>query len=108
MALREITQSRQITATIRLDEKAAFIHALAGDGVQLALEHVFSRDRDFPEYLKSAESAGATPTLNIWHLRRRLGQSERLWRIGRANFFCAGSDREHLQGSSIRFIPCFS
>src|SRR5579859_1385571 len=55
MALLEITQSRQITATIRLDEKvaaqvdqyAAFIHAPADEVVNHALNYVFSKDRDF-------------------------------------------------------------
>ena len=71
MALLEITQSRQITATIRLEEKtaeqvdkyAAFIHASADDVVNHALDYVFSKDRDFQEYLKSAEAArcGAEP-----------------------------------------------
>jgi hypothetical protein len=79
MALLEITQSRQITATIRLDEKtasmadryAAFIHASADDVVNHALEYVFTKDRDFQEYLKSAEAVVATPSLRI----RRVPQS---------------------------------
>ena len=70
MALLEITQSRQITATIRLEEKtaeqvdkyAAFIHASADDVVNHALDYVFSKDRDFQEYLKSAEAGDAVPS----------------------------------------------
>ena len=70
MALLEVTQSRQITATIRLEEQtaaqvdqyAAFINASADDVVNQALEYVFSKDRDFQEYLKSAEAASAVPT----------------------------------------------
>lgn len=73
MALLEVTQSRQITATIRLEEKtaaqvnqyAAFIHASADDVVNQALEYVFSKDRDFQEYLKSAEAASVTPSLRV-------------------------------------------
>jgi hypothetical protein len=73
MALLEITQSRQITATIRLDEKvaaqvdqyAAIIHAPADEVVNHALDYVFSKDRDFQEYLKSAEAAGPAPSLRI-------------------------------------------
>ena len=65
MALLEVTQSRQITASIRLEEKtaslvdqyAAFIHASADDVVNHALEYVFSKDRYFQEFLKSAEAA---------------------------------------------------
>jgi hypothetical protein len=79
MALLEITQSRQITATIRLDEKtaeqvdkyAAFIHASADDVVNHALDYVFSKDRDFQEYLKSAETADAVASLRV----RRAPQS---------------------------------
>ena len=73
MALLEISQSRQITATIRLEEKtavqvdqyAAFIHASADDVVNHALDYVFSKDRDFQEFLKSADAASATQSLRI-------------------------------------------
>jgi len=73
MALLEITQTHQITATIRLDEKvaaqvdqyAAFIHAPADEVVNHALDYVFSKDRDFQEFLKSAEAAAAAPSLRI-------------------------------------------
>ena len=73
MALLEISQSRQITATIRLEEKtavqvdqyAAFIRVSADEVVNHALEYVFSKDRDFQEYLKSAEAASATPSLRV-------------------------------------------
>jgi hypothetical protein len=73
MALLEIAQSRQITATIRLEEStavmvnqyAAFIHASADDVVNHALEYVFSKDRDFQEFLKSAEAASAEPSLRV-------------------------------------------
>ena len=73
MALLEITQSRQITATIRLEEKtavqvdqyAAFIHASADDVVNHALDYVFSKDRDFQEFLKSADAACARQSLRV-------------------------------------------
>ena len=73
MALLEITQSRQITATIRLEEKtaaqvdqyAAFIHAPADEVVNHALDYVFSKDRDFQEFLKSADAAAAPPSLRV-------------------------------------------
>lgn len=73
MALLEITQSRQITATIRLDEKvaaqvdqyAAFIHAPADEVINHALDYVFSKDRDFQDFLKSADAAAAAPSLRI-------------------------------------------
>ena len=73
MALLEVTQSRQITASIRLEERtaslvnqyAAFIRASADDVVNHALDYVFSKDRDFQEFLKSAEAASAAPSLRI-------------------------------------------
>ena len=73
MALLEITQSRQITATIRLEEKtavqvdqyAAFIHGSADDVVNHALDYVFSKDRDFQEFLKSTDAASATQSLRV-------------------------------------------
>jgi len=79
MALLEVTQSRQITASIRLEERtaslvdqyAAFIHASADDVVNHALVYVFSKDRDFQEFLKSAEAASAGPSLRV----RRLPQA---------------------------------
>ena len=53
MPLLEIIQTRQISASIRLDEAtatqvdqyAAFIHATADDVVDKALNYVFSKDR---------------------------------------------------------------
>ena len=73
MALLEITQSRQITATIRLDEKvaaqvdqyASFIHAPADEVVNHALDYVFSKDRDFQEFLKSAEAGSTAQSLRV-------------------------------------------
>ena len=73
MALLEINQSRQITATIRLEEKtaamvdqyAAFIHASADDVVNHALEYVFTKDRDFQEFLKSAEAESTAASLRV-------------------------------------------
>ena len=73
MALLEVTQSRQITASIRLEEKtallvdqyAAFIHASADEVVNHALDYVFSKDRDFQEFLRSAEAASVAPSLRI-------------------------------------------
>ena len=61
MPLLEITQSRQISASVRLDEAtatqvdqyAAFIKASADDVVEMALNYVFSKDRDFQDSLKT-------------------------------------------------------
>ena len=65
MPLLEIIQTRQISASIRLDEAtatqvdqyAAFIHATADDVVDKALNYVFSKDRDFQEFLKTSLAA---------------------------------------------------
>ena len=93
MALLEITQTYQITATIRLDEKVAaqvdqyaeFIHAPADEVVNHALDYVFSKDRDFQEFLKSAEAAAAAPSLRIRRAPQPAEQQERPARSRRAS-----------------------
>lgn len=73
MPLLEVTQIRYISATIRLtdatatqlDQYAAFIHASAEEVIEQALAYVFSKDRDFQEFLKSPEANRITPTLRV-------------------------------------------
>jgi len=73
MPLLEVVQTRQISASIRLtdttanqvDQYAAFIRASADDVVEQALAYVFSKDRDFQEFLKSPDAQRITPTLRI-------------------------------------------
>ena len=73
MPLLEVIQTRQISASIRLtdttatqvDQYAAFIHACADDVVEQALTYVFSKDRDFQEFLKSPEARRITSTLRV-------------------------------------------
>lgn len=73
MPLLEVTQSRHISASIRLDETtaaqvdqyAAFINASADDVVDKALNYVFAKDRDFQDFLKTPQAAQATCTLRI-------------------------------------------
>ena len=73
MPLLEITQTRQISASIRLekataaqvDQYAAFAHASADDVVDKALNYVFSKDRDFQDFLKTPQSNKVTSTLRI-------------------------------------------
>ena len=73
MPLIEVIQSRQVSATIRLDEAtatqvdqyAAFIHASADDVVDKALAYVFSKDRDFQDFLRTPEAQQITPTLRV-------------------------------------------
>ena len=73
MPLLEISQSRYLTATIRLEETtaaqidqyAAFLHATADEVVDKALSYVFSKDREFQEYLKLANAARIPSSLRI-------------------------------------------
>src|SRR5579872_6428726 len=73
MPLIEVTQSRYVSATIRLesatasliDQYAAFVHGSADDVVDKALNYVFAKDREFQDYLKSSQSAKVTPSLRV-------------------------------------------
>jgi hypothetical protein len=73
MPLLEVVQTRHLSASIRLtdttavqvDQYAAFIHASADEVVEQALAYVFSKDRDFQEFLRSAEAQKITPTLRV-------------------------------------------
>src|ERR1700676_467695 len=73
MPLLEINQSRHICASIRLDETtaaqidqyAAFIHASADDVVDKALNYVFSKDRDFQDFLKTPQAKQVVSTLRV-------------------------------------------
>ena len=73
MPLLEVVQSRQISASIRLtdttatqvDQYAAFISACADDVVEQALAYVFSKDRDFQDFLKTPEARKVASTLRI-------------------------------------------
>jgi hypothetical protein len=73
MALLEINQTRYIRASVRLDEStaeqvdqyAAFIHASADDVVDKALHYVFSKDRDFQDFLKTPQARQVASTLRV-------------------------------------------
>jgi hypothetical protein len=73
MPLLEIIQTRQVTASIRLDEPtavlidqyAAFLHASADEVVDKALCYVFAKDRDFQDFLRTPEAAHAPDSLRI-------------------------------------------
>jgi hypothetical protein len=79
MPLLEIIQTRQISASIRLDEAtatqvdqyAAFIHATADDVVDKALNYVFSKDRDFQEFLKTSPGGSSSAQSPYPQSRRR-------------------------------------
>ena len=73
MPLLEVVQTRQISASIRLtdttatqvDQYAAFIRACADDVVEQALAYVFSKDRDFQDFLKTPEARRVATTLRV-------------------------------------------
>src|SRR5580693_2414297 len=73
MPLLEINQTRYISASVRLDEStaeqidqyAAFIHASADDVIDKALNYVFSKDRDFQDFLKTPQAKQVSSTLRI-------------------------------------------
>jgi hypothetical protein len=47
------------------DQYAAFIRACADDVVEQALNYVFSKDRDFQEFLKTSDAKQVAATLRI-------------------------------------------
>ena len=73
MPLIEVNQIRHVSASIRLDEVtaaqvdqyAAFIRASADDVIDKALNYVFSKDRDFQEFLKTPQAKQVSSTLRI-------------------------------------------
>ncbi len=73
MPLLEINLSRYISASVRLDEStaeqvdqyAAFVHASADDVVDKALNYVFSKDRDFQDFLKTPQAKQVASTLRV-------------------------------------------
>jgi len=73
MPLLEINQTRYTSASVRLDEStaeqvdqyAAFVHASADDVVDKALNYVFSKDRDFQDFLKTPQAKQVASTLRV-------------------------------------------
>jgi hypothetical protein len=61
------------TSTVRLDEStaeqvdqyAAFVHGSADDVVNKALNYVFSKDRDFQDFLKTPQARQVASTLRV-------------------------------------------
>ena len=87
MPLLEVIQTRQVSASIRLtdstatqvDQYAAFIQASADDVVEQALAYVFSKDRDFQEFLKTPEARQVASTLRI----RKVPAQEAIESVGK-------------------------
>ena len=75
MPLLEIVQTRQVTASIQLEEStaalidqyAAFLHATADEVVDKALCYVFAKDRDFQDFLRTPEASRVRESLRIRH-----------------------------------------
>jgi hypothetical protein len=73
MPLLEINLSRYVSASVRLDKStaeqvdqyAAFVHASADDVVDKALNYVFSKDRDFQDFLKTPQAKQVASTLRV-------------------------------------------
>jgi hypothetical protein len=74
MPLLEINKVRQLTAMLRLNEKtaelvnqyAAFIHCDDADTViEQGLNYVFTKDRDFQEFLKTTEAQNVRRILRV-------------------------------------------
>ncbi len=86
MPLLEIIQTRQVSATIRVDETtaeqidqyAAFLHASADEVVDKALAYVFAKDRDFQEFLRTPEAASVAQSLRIRRTQQNGAASEAL------------------------------
>jgi hypothetical protein len=73
MPLLEVTQTRQVSASVRLteatatqvDQYAHFIHAEADDVLEQALTYVFSRDKDFQAFLRTPQAKQVGSTLRV-------------------------------------------
>ena len=73
MPLLEISQTRYIVASVRLDEAtaeqvdqyAALVHASADDVVDKGLNYVFSKDRDFQDCLKTPQAKEVPSGLRV-------------------------------------------
>jgi len=75
MPLLEINQVRRVSATIRLDantasqldQYAAFLSVPADEVVDKALGYVFTKDREFQEFLPTPEAGQVRPSLRVRH-----------------------------------------
>ena len=87
MPLLEVVQTRHVSASIRLtdttalllNQYAAFIGATADDVAEEAFKHVFGKDREFQEFLKTPQAQKIAHTLRI----RRAPASEAAERNGK-------------------------
>ena len=97
MPLLEVTQTRHVSASIRLtdstavllDQYASFIRATADDVAEEAFKHIFAKDREFQEFLKSPEAQRITPTLRV--------------RRGNANDGAEATSKKPVSAASLAF-----
>ena len=109
MPLIEVTQSRFVSATIRLesatasliDHYAAFVHGSADDVVDKALNYVFAKDREFQEYLKSPQSANVVPSLRV----RRGGSADATETEANGKAPSLGVDESRKPVPKVQLVP---
>ena len=73
MPLLNVRTSKKVDATIRLEEStakmidryAAFMHASADDVLNEGMEYIFSKDKDFQQFLEQNSDAKAPSSLRI-------------------------------------------
>jgi hypothetical protein len=61
------------------------IQAPADEVINHALDYVFSKDRDFQDFLKSVDAAAAAPSLRIRRVPQPAEQHEKVARSRRAS-----------------------
>lgn len=109
MPLIEVTQSRYVSATIRLDSAtaslidhyAAFVHGSADDVVDKALNYVFAKDREFQDYLKSSQSAKVVPSLRV----RRVGSADATEAVSNGKAPSFGVEASHKPIPKVQLVP---
>ena len=109
MPLIEVTQSRYVTATIRLDAAtatlidhyAAFVHGSADDVVDKALNYVFAKDREFQDYLKSSQRARVVPSLRV----RRGGSADATETGANGKTPSFGVEASHKSVPEVQLVP---
>jgi hypothetical protein len=109
MPLIEVTQSRYVSATIRLDSAtaslidhyAAFVHGSADDVVDKALNYVFAKDREFQDYLKSSQAARVVPSLRV----RRGGSADAIETAASGKAPADGVEASRRPVPKVQLIP---
>jgi hypothetical protein len=109
MPLIEVTQSRYVSATIRLDAAtatlidhyAAFVRGSADDVVDKALNYVFAKDREFQDYLKSSQAGKVMPSLRV----RRGGSEHATETAANGKAPSLGVEASHKPVPEVQLVP---